>query len=179
MSIRRATLAVASILAAYGCGSSSPAAPTTPSATLPNPPPGSSAATVSSQAQLASVEVSLVSVSPGTPSGDRDWCVGAEDVTLTAHVVGTSETEVTEGTIVWQTCTTPQLGGAPREACDRKGGARWSDQTLSELSYDATPSITTGFTVPVIGFRLVYRPRAGAGVKRTTGQSFNLDRTCP
>ena len=103
MTIRTATLSVALIFTVCGCGSSSPTSPSTPTATSPTPP-GSSATTVRAQAQAAAVEVSLVSVVPGTPSGDGDWCIGAERVTITAHVVDTSQNEVTEGTLVWQTC---------------------------------------------------------------------------
>jgi hypothetical protein len=32
--------------------------------------------------------------------------------------------------------------------------------------------------VPVLGFRLLYRPAQGSGSKRTTSESFNLDMTC-
>ena len=177
--IRIGAVVVASIFAAYGCGSSSPTSPTTPTATPPAPP-GSSAATVSTQAQPAAVEVSLVSVSPGTPSGDGDWCTGLQQVTLTAHVVDTSQSEVTEGTIVWQACSGagPHQGGLPKEACDGHGGARWSDQLLSFLSpTDPTPSITTGL-VPLLGWRLLYRPAPGSGFKRATSEPFNLDTTC-
>jgi hypothetical protein len=50
---------------------------------------------MSIEAQPAPVEVSLVSVDPGTPSGDGDWCIGTERVTLTAHVVDlASQSEV-------------------------------------------------------------------------------------
>ena len=40
-------------------------------------------------------------------------CVGAERVTLTAHVVNTSQAEVTEGTVVCQERDGPQ-GACPR-----------------------------------------------------------------
>jgi hypothetical protein len=32
--------------------------------------------------------------------------------------------------------------------------------------------------VPVLGFRLLYRPAPGSGLKRATSESFNLDMTC-
>jgi hypothetical protein len=133
---------------------------------------------VSTQAQPAAVEVSLVSVSPGTHSGDGDWCIGAERVTLTAHVVDTSQNEVTEGTIVWQVCEGPHFEGFPKEACDGHGPARWSGVILSDLSFDSTPSISTDPLVPVLGFRLLYRPAPGSGFRRATSESFNLDKTC-
>ncbi len=128
MTIRTATVSVALIFTVCGCGSSSPTSPSTPTATSPTPP-GSSATTVRPQAPAAAVEVSLVSVVPGTPSGDGNWCIGEERVTLTGHVVDTSQNEVTEGTIVWQTCHGPH-GGLPKEACEGQGGARWNGVVL-------------------------------------------------
>ena len=179
MNIRTAAVAVASIFTAYGCGSSSPMSPTTPTATLSTRSGLDSAATtVSTQAQTAAAEVSLVSVSPGTSSGDGDWCIGDERATLTAHVVNTSsQTEVTEGTVVWQTCHGPQ-GGLPKEACEGPGPGRWSAAILSDLSLDSTPSISTDPTAPVLGFQLLYRPAAGSGLRRDTSESFNIDATC-
>lgn len=175
MNIRIAAVAVASIVTAYGC-SSSPTA-TTPTATPPTRT-DSTATSVSTQGQPAAAEVSLVSAFPGTPSGDGDWCIAAERVTLTAHVVNTSQIEVTVGTIVWQTCDGPQ-GGLPKEACDGRGPGRWSGVILSDLSFDSTPSIGTSPRVPVLGFRLLYRPAQGSGLKRATSESFNLNMTCP
>ena len=176
MTIRTATVSVALIFAVCGCGSSSPTSPSTPTATSPTPP-GSSTTTVSTQAQPAAVDVSLVSVVPGTPSGDGDWCIGAERVTLTAHVVDASQNEVTEGTIVWQTCSGSH-GGLPKEACDGHGPGRWIVDVSTNLSFDSTPSISTSPTGPVLGFRLLYSPAQGSRLKRATIESFNLDRTC-
>jgi hypothetical protein len=176
MNIRIAAVAVASIFTAYACGSSSPTSPIAPAAISPTHP-GSSATMVSTQAQPAPAEVSLVSVFPGTPSGDGDWCIGAERVTLTAHVLNTSQVDVTEGTIVWQECDGPQ-GGLPKEACDGRGPGRWSGVALSDLSIDSTPSIGASPTVAVLGFRLLFRPAQGSGLKRATSESFNLDMTC-
>ena len=173
--IRIGAVAVASIFA-YGCGSSSPTSLTTPTATPT--PPGSSAATVSTQAQPAAVQVS-VSVSPGTLSSDGHWCTGGLEATLTAHVVA-SQTEVTEGTIVWQACAGrgPNQGGLPKEACDGHGGARWSDQKFSTLSpADPTPSIGGG-PLTLLGWRLLYRPAPGSSLKRATSEPFNIDKTC-
>ena len=176
MTIRTATVSVALISTVCGCGSSSPTSPSTPTATSPSPS-GSSATTARPQPQAAAVEVSLVSVVPGTPSGDGDWCIGAERVKTTAHVVDTSQHEVTQGTLVWQTCHGPR-GGLPKEACDGHGPGRWSDAVFSGLSSDSTPSISTSPTVDVLGFRLLYRPAQGSGFKRATSDSFNLDTTC-
>jgi hypothetical protein len=176
MTIRTATLSVALIFTVCGCGSSSPASPSTLTATSLTPP-GSSATTGSTRAPSAGVQVGLVSVVSGTPSGDGDWCIGTERVALTAHVVDTSQNEVTEGTIVWQTCEGPR-GGLPKESCDGHGPGRWSGVILSDLSFDSTPSIGTSPRVPVLGFRLQYRPAQGSGFKRATSESFNLDMTC-
>ena len=176
MTIRTATVSVALMFAVCGCGSSSPTSPSTPTATSPSPS-GSSATTVRPPAQAAAVAVSLVSVVPGTPSGDGDWCIGAERVTTTAHVVDTSQNEVTQGMLVWQTCHGPR-GGLPKEACDGRGSGRWADQILSDLSLDSTPSIEPKPLVPVLGFRLQFQPVQGSGFKRTNSEPFNLDTTC-
>ena len=178
MNIRIKAVAVASILTAYGCGSSSTQSPTNPTATL-SPDSGSAATTVSTQAQAAfPFEVSLVSVIPGTSSGDGDWCIGEELATLTAHVVNTSsQSEVTEGTLAWQTCGGPH-GGLPKEACEGPGPGRWSVSQYKDLSEDSTPSITTNPTAPVLGFRLLYRPAQGSGLRRDTSEPFNIDTTC-
>jgi hypothetical protein len=131
-------------------------------------------------AQPSTVEVSLLSVVPGTPSGGGDWCVGAERVMLTAGAVDVaSQSELTEGTIVWQVCESPSRGGFPKEACDTGGGsARWRGAVLSDLSFDSSPSIGTSPIVPVLGFRLQYRPASGGALKGATSASFNLDTTC-
>ena len=176
MTIRTATVSVALIFAVCGCGSSSPTSPSSPTATSPTLS-DSSATAVKPPAQAAAVEVSLVSVVPGTPSGDGDWCIGAERVTTTANVVDTSQNEVTQGTLVWQTCHGPR-GGLPKEACDGPGSGRWTDEILSDLSLDSTPSIEPKPQVPVLGFRLQFRPPQGSGFKRVTSEPFNLDTTC-
>ena len=130
-------------------------------------------------AQPADVVVSLVSVSPGTPSGENEWCVGDDQVMLTAHVIDVaSQTEVTEGTIVWQTCDGPDLAGHPKEDCAAPGSARWKGVVLSDLSFDSTPSIGASPVPPVLGFRLQFRPAPGGSFKRATSVPFNLDTTC-
>jgi hypothetical protein len=130
-------------------------------------------------AQPAAVELSLLSVTPGTPSGDNEWCIGAARAMLTAHVVdAASQSEVTEGTIVWQVCQGPDLGGLPKEDCEVPGAPRWVGAVLSDLSFDSTPSIGTAPNVPVLGFRLQFRPAPGGGFQRATSVSFNLDTTC-
>ena len=176
MTNRIATVSVALIFAVCGCGSSSPTSPSRATATSPTPP-GSSATAVKPPAQAAAVEVSLVSVVPGTPSGDGDWCIGAERVTTTAHVVDTSQHEVTQGMLVWQTCHGPR-GGLPKEACDGRGSGRWVGDMRSDLSLGSTPSIEPKPQVPVLGFRLQFEPVQGSGFKRTTSEPFNLDTTC-
>jgi len=134
----------------------------------------------SSPAQPATAEVDLVNVSPGTASGDGDWCVDAvEAIALTAHVIDVaSGNELTEGTLEWQTCSAPSGGGLPKEDCEGHGGARWAGQVITDLSADSTPSLTTRFVGPVLGWRLQFRPAQGGGFKRARSDSFNLDRTC-
>ena len=176
MTIRTATLSVALIFTICGCSSSSPTSPSTPTATSPSAS-GSSPTAARPPAQAAAVVVSLVSVVPGNPSGDGDWCIGAERVTLTAHVVDTSQNEVTEGRLVWQTCHGSR-GGLPKEACDGSGPGRWNAEQWIHLAIDSTPSIQPRPRVPVLGFRLQYQPAKGSGFKATTSESFNLDTTC-
>jgi hypothetical protein len=140
---------------------------------------GSGSSGLSTAARPTAVEVELLSVSPGTPSGDGDWCVdAAAEVTLTAHVVDlATQSEVTQGTIEWQDCES-QTVGLPKENCDGHGPARWVGEVISDLSGDSTPSLQTRFVVPVLGFRVQFRPTAGSNFKRATSVSFNLDRTC-
>lgn len=136
---------------------------------------------LSAAARPADVQVSLLSVVPGTPSGGGDWCIGTERVMLTAIAIDPStQSEVTEGTIVWEVCeSTSQLTGFPKEDCARKGGpVRWRGAALSDLAFDSTPSIGTAPLVPVLGFRLQFRPAKGSGLARATSAPFNLDTTC-
>jgi hypothetical protein len=131
-------------------------------------------------AQPVAVEVSLVSVSPGTPSGDGDWCVGAGPVTITAHVVdlATQSGEVTEGTLEWQFCSSPTFSVFPKEDCEAPGSPRWTGNVLADLSNDSTPSLTFTPNWPVMGLRLRYRPAPGSPFKRATSAPFNIDTTC-
>jgi hypothetical protein len=132
------------------------------------------------EAQPAPVEVSLVSVSPGTPAGVSDWCVGVGDqVVVTAHVVA-AQAEVTAGTVTWQVCENRGgvPGALPKEECQRGGSGRWVPAIISDLSFDSTPSLATNFQIPTIGFRLQFSPGSRSGLKRATSEPFNLDRTC-
>jgi hypothetical protein len=133
-------------------------------------------------AQPAPVEVILLSVTPGTPSGDGDWCVGAEEVTLTAHVVDVaSQSEVTEGQLWWQFCVTPTLGtlvGVPKEDCDATGPPRWISASGDDLSVVNPSSFTHTPGVSVLGVRVQFRPAPGGEFQRTTSVPFNLDTTC-
>ena len=132
------------------------------------------------------VEVSLLSVSPGSPTGVDDWCIGAGRTIVTAHVVDVaSQSEVTEGWIAWQVCS-GSTGGFPKEACDAApthgppGATRWVAEQLSDLSVDSAPSIAPDPAVPVLGFRLQYqlKLRGGPPTQRVTSVPFNLDTTC-
>jgi hypothetical protein len=128
------------------------------------------------------VEVSLVSVIPGTLSGDGDWCVGAApEIRLTAHVVDLiSQSEVMEGLLEWQVCYSPTRGAFPKEDCDmRNGSARWGGGGSKALFLDSSPTLLTRQMAPVLGWRLVYRPERGSVYEKgAMSQSFNLDRTC-
>ena len=132
-------------------------------------------------AQLAPVEVSLLSVSPGTASGDGDWCIPTTGaVTLTAHAVDLSTSaEIAEGEIEWQFCVNRALGGLPKEECARGGMGRWVGGVSSFLNLDSTPSIDPNPSVAIAGVRLKFRPAPGDHLKRDLSPSFNLDRTCP
>lgn len=132
----------------------------------------------STAARRAGVQVSLMSVVPGAPSGGGDWCIGTDRVMLTAIVVNPStQSEVTEGTIVWQVCDA-QFNGLPKEDCAAKGPARWRGAVVSDLAFDSTPSIGTEPLAPVLGFRLQFRPAQGSGLASATSAPFNLDTTC-
>ena len=127
----------------------------------------------------ADAEVSLLSASPATPSGDGDWCIETGRVTLTAHVVDLStNAEISTGKIVWQFCANVALGGLPKEECTQGGLGRWTGEVISFLTRDATPSIQPNPRVPILGARLQFRPAAGSPYKRDLSPPFNLDRTC-
>ena len=88
---------------------------------------------LSAAARPADVQVSLMSVVPGTPSGGGDWCIGTARVMLTAIVVNpATQSEVTEGTIVWQVCeSVSQLDWVPEGGLRREGGpVRWRGAAL-------------------------------------------------
>ena len=130
-------------------------------------------------AQPAAVEVIIDSVTPGTPSGDGDWCVGgAEQVTLTARVVDLeTQSEVTEGLVWFQLCES-SAGVFPKEDCEPPGPPRWKSEVGEDLSAPFPPSQSFPPIVPVQGFRLQYRPAPGGLFKRATSVPFNLDTTC-
>jgi len=134
----------------------------------------------SAAAQRAAVQAEVESVVPGTLTADGDWCVGtAVEVVLTAHVIDlTSQSDVTEGTLEWQVCQSPQLVGLPKEDCESHGSARWAGAVISDLSFDPTPSLRSRFVAPVLGWRLRYRAARGSGFKSATSEPFNTDRTC-
>ena len=132
-------------------------------------------------AQPAPVAVSLVSVTPATPSGDDDWCIGSATVSLAASVIDLStQSEVAEGILVWQFCANPALGGLPKEECEatpRKG--RWIGDILDDLAEESPATLNNvNPAVPVLGVRLLFRPAPGGEFKRTLSAPSNLDRTC-
>lgn len=133
----------------------------------------------SAVAQPAAVEVSLVSVTPGTPSGDGDWCISAgQPVTITARVVALeTQSEITDGMLWWQLCWS-SVGGFPKEACDAPGAPRWQATAGKDLSVPLPLSLTFTPSVPILGVRLQYVPAPGGAFKRGTSTPFNLDTTC-
>ena len=133
-------------------------------------------------AEPVPVEVSLASVTPGTLSGDGDWCIGSATVSLTASVIDLSTNgEVTEGELVWQFCVNPgSLGGRPKEDCaaiPRRG--RWSSDQSTDLAVVSPATLNNvNSQAPVQGVRLFFRPAPGGGLKRAYSAPSNLDRTC-
>ena len=132
----------------------------------------------SAAAQPAPVEIVLDGVTPGSPSGDGDWCVGAAQITVTAHVVDiASQSEVEEGVLFLMFCTIPNLGAFPKEDCDVPGPARYGDGLGEDLAMRPL-SITFTPNLPVMGVRLQYRPARGGHFRRATSVAFNIDTTC-
>src|SRR5262245_43653024 len=132
----------------------------------------------------APVEISIISVVPGTLSGPGHWCVGGvagDEILMTAHVVDVaSQSELTDGWIEWQICESSR-GGFPKESCDdgTGGPVRWRGATHQDLAIDSTPTLRTGQRFSVLGWRLQYRLNfPGPVYKGATSESFNLDRTC-
>ena len=181
MTNRIATVSVALTFAVCGCGSSSPASPSRPTATSPTPS-DSSATAVKPPAQAAAVEVSLVSVVPGTPSGDGDWCIGDAEVELIAHVVDVaSQSVVTEGQLWMQFCVARTLGalnGFAKEDCEATGPPRWLSISGHDLAAVNPADFTHNPGVLALGVRFQFRPASGGEFQRATSVPFNLDTTC-
>jgi hypothetical protein len=122
-----------------------------------------------------------LSVVPGTPTGDGDFCIGTDRVMLTAIAFASTQIELTQGTIVFELCSavSQSAAGRPKEECARKGGAvQWRAIALWDLALDSTPTLGTQPSVPVLGWRLQFRPAKGSGYARATSAPFNLDTTC-
>ena len=140
----------------------------------------SSGWSLAAAAPPAPVVVNLVSVIPGTPSGDDAWCVGDGQVTLTPRVVDLeTQSQVTEGMVWWQLCST-SADVFPMEDCDAPGAPRWQSQggqdlsAVSPLAFSFVPSAVGTVT----GVRFQYRPTPAGAFQRATSASFNLDTTC-
>ena len=130
-------------------------------------------------AQPTAVEVIIDSVTPGTPSGDGDWCVGAGPVTITAHVVDVaSQSVVTECQLWLQFCAGKNLGDFAKEDCEASGPLRWLSQGGHDLAVVNPADFTRTPSVLVLGVRFQYRPAPGGLFKRATSVPFNLDTTC-
>ena len=131
-------------------------------------------------AQPAAVEVILVGVAPGTPSGDGDWCVGDEQVTVTARVVeAASQIVVTEGKIMWEFCASPKPRRLPQ------GGLRRARPPALESERSVTTFLPSNrHPSPSLrvcrswAFASSTVPRRAAPSKGQRALSFNLDTTC-
>jgi len=133
-------------------------------------------------AQPAAVEVIIDSVTPGTPSGDGDWCIGDAEVELIAHVVDVaSQSVVTEGQLWMQFCVARTLGalnGFAKEDCEATGPPRWLSISGHDLAAVNPADFTHNPGVLALGVRFQFRPASGGEFQRATSVPFNLDTTC-
>ena len=132
-------------------------------------------------APAVDVEVSLVSVVPGTEIAPGHWCVGAGPVRLTAHAVELiTNTELRVGAIEREVCDSPR-GGFPKEVCDDTAGgsARWRSAGSQPLFVTPTPSILHSPMDLVRGWRLLYLPERHSGYEKgAMSASFDIGTTC-
>jgi len=122
-------------------------------------------------------------VSPGTFENGV-WTIPGTTM-LTAAVVDGSGNPITEGQLVWQTCTGAGQDRAhhPVADCQQRGSARWVGDVLINPAnpLPISPCFCAGVQQ---GFRLAYNGR-GSGFRSTTGTPFDLlaasscPTTCP
>jgi hypothetical protein len=120
-------------------------------------------------------------VSPGTLVGDV-WTLPEGTTTLTASVVDEFGDPITEGQLVWETCSGSgsDLGTHhPAADCQQPGPVRWRGAVIIDLANPRpiNPCFCAGVQQ---GFRLVYRSRR-SGFRSTTGEPFDLfaNMSCP
>jgi hypothetical protein len=119
-------------------------------------------------------------VSPGTFQNGV-WTIPGT-TTLTASVVDGSGNPITEGQLVWETCSGTGQDIAthhPTVDCQQSGSVRWRPAVIIDPANPVpiSPCFCAGVQQ---GFRLVYRSR-GSGFRSTTGTPFDLlaEGNCP
>ena len=119
-------------------------------------------------------------VSPGT-FANGVWTIPGT-TTLTASVVDEFGSPITEGRLVWETCSGSgaDLGTHhPAADCQQPGPVRWRGDVIINLAnpLPISPCLCAGDQQ---GFRLAYQSR-GSGFRSTTGTPFDLfaESTCP
>jgi hypothetical protein len=119
-------------------------------------------------------------VSPGT-FADGVWTIPGT-TTVTASVVDESGNPITDGQLVWETCTGTGLDLGthhPAADCQQQSPVRWKASVIIDPANPVAirPCFCAGDQQ---GFRLAYRSR-GSGFRSTTGTPFDLlaDSNCP
>jgi hypothetical protein len=119
-------------------------------------------------------------VSPGT-FANGVWTIPGTAM-LTASVVDEFGDPITEGQLVWETCsgTGLDLGTHhPAADCQQQGPVRWRAAVIIDPA-NPTPISPCLCAGDQQGFRLAYRSR-GSGFRSTTGAPFDLfaESNCP
>jgi hypothetical protein len=119
-------------------------------------------------------------VSPGT-FANGVWTIPGT-TTLTASVVDAFGDPITEGQLVWETCTGTGLDIGthhPAADCQQSGPVRWRAAVIIDPA-NPTPISPCFCAGDQQGFRLAYRSR-GSGFRSTTGAPFDLfaESNCP
>jgi hypothetical protein len=119
-------------------------------------------------------------VSPGTLENGV-WIIPGT-TTLTASIVDEFGNPITEGRLVWETCTVISglaITGRPSADCEQHGPARWTVAAIVNLAnpIPISPCLCAG---QQLGFRLSYRGQ-GSGFRNTTSEPFDLlaEISCP
>jgi hypothetical protein len=120
-------------------------------------------------------------VSPGTFANGVWTIPGTTDIT--ASVKDAAGQNITEGELVWETCTgTGQDSGThhPAADCQQSGPVRWKGNTTVNLANPIaiSPCFCAGDQQ---GFRLVYRGGRRTGFASATGTPFDVfaESSCP